>query len=168
MARVIRQTVDLSGYPDLVAIYLGMQVYSPKGLTRLARLGPAIRRVHRIDKPDGLLAHEDFVFAQWPLHVAFRQYWRDFDSLEAWTRTLPHQKWWREFLADPGGTGFWHEAYSVRGGIDSVFDDMRRPPGLLAFAPNVHAHGPLFSSRGRLRGEASKVAPVYEEAALPE
>ncbi len=124
--------------------------------------------MHRVDKPDGLLAHEDFVFAQWPLHVAFRQYWRDFDSLEAWTRTLPHQKWWRDFLADPGGTGFWHEAYSVRGGIDSVFDDMRRPPGLLAFAPNVAAHGPLFSARGRLRGEASKVAPIYSEAALPE
>jgi hypothetical protein len=40
--RVHRQTVDLSGYPHLVVIYLGM-----------------------------------------------RQVWRDFDSLEAWTRSQP-------------------------------------------------------------------------------
>ena len=33
MARVHRQTVDLSAYPDLVVIYLGMQVYSVRGLS---------------------------------------------------------------------------------------------------------------------------------------
>jgi hypothetical protein len=38
MARVNRQTVDLSGYPDLVVIYLGMQAYTPRGLLSLARL----------------------------------------------------------------------------------------------------------------------------------
>jgi hypothetical protein len=35
MARVNRQTEDLSDYPDLVVIYLGMQVYSLRGLRAL-------------------------------------------------------------------------------------------------------------------------------------
>ena len=166
MARVNRQTVDLSDYPDLIVIYLGMQVYSVRGLRTLARLGRQIRKVSK-DRPDGLLAHEDFAFAQFPLHVAFRQYWRDFDCLEAWTRELPHQAWWRDFLADSGGTGFWHETYSVRGGIEAVYDDMRPVPGLGGFATVVPARGALFSSRSRLRGETSKVDPVYPEEALP-
>jgi hypothetical protein len=165
MARVNRQTVDLSGYPDLVMIYLGMQARSLKGMRTLARLGPGIRGVQK-NPPDGMLLQENFLFQQWPLHVAFRQYWRDFDAMEGWTRSLPHQKWWKDFLNDPGDTGFWHEAYSVRGGVDCVFDDMTRPVGLQAFAPVVRAHGPLFSARGRLRGETSKVAPIYDEEAL--
>lgn len=145
-----------------MAIYLGMQVYSLKGVRTLAKLGPGIRASHKA-KPDGLLLHEDFLFAQWPLHVAFRQYWRDYDAMEAWTRTLPHQKSLCKtvgggglflrgggltFLADSGGTGFWHEAYSVRGGFEAVYDDMRKPPGLMRIAPNLPARGPLFSSRG--------------------
>jgi hypothetical protein len=31
-----RQTVDLSGFPDLVVIYLGMRVNRPRGLRTLA------------------------------------------------------------------------------------------------------------------------------------
>jgi hypothetical protein len=165
MARVNRQTVDLSAYPDLVVIYLGMQVHSLRGLQTLARLGRQIRVVKK-EKPDGLLAHEDFAFAQVPLHLAFRQYWRDFDSLEAWTRKQPHRDWWRNFLADPKGTGFWHETHSIRGGIEAVYDDMHPVPGLGTFAPLVPARGPLFSARKRLRGEEAKVAAVIPEEAL--
>lgn len=166
MPKVNRQTVDLSAYPDLVVIYLGMQVYTPRGFLALAQLGPQIRKAHK-SGPDGLLRHEDFIFAQFPPHVAFRQYWRDFDSMEAWTRELPHQDWWRAFLSNSKGTGFWHEAHSVNGGIDAVYDDMRKLPGLAAFAPAQPARGPLFSSRGRLRGEPAHAAPVVAEDALP-
>lgn len=165
MARVNRQTVDLSAYPDLVVIYLGMQVYSLRGLLALGKLMLQIRKSRKAE-PDGLLAHEDFAFAQFPVHVAFRQYWRDFDSLEAWTRQPPHGQWWRDFLADTKGTGFWHETHSIRGGIEAVYDDMRPVPGLGTFAPVVPARGAMFSSRGRLSGEASKVAPVVSEDAL--
>lgn len=165
MARVQRHTVDLSTYPDLVVIYLGMQAYTPRGLLALARLGPQIRRAHR-SKPDGLLRHEDFVFLQWPPHVAFRQYWRDFDTMEAWTRELPHQSWWREFLKDSKGTGFWHETHTAEG-VEAVYDDMRRPPGLAAFAEVRPATGRLFSSRSRLTGERSPLPPVHPEDTLP-
>jgi hypothetical protein len=41
--KVKRTTVDLSAYPDLVVIYLGMRVNSLRGIKTLARLGPGIK-----------------------------------------------------------------------------------------------------------------------------
>ena len=34
--------------------------------------------------PDGLLLHENITWSLLPPHAGFRQYWRDFDSLERW------------------------------------------------------------------------------------
>ena len=85
------------------------------------------------------------------------QYWRDFESLETWSRsTLPHQKWWKDFLRDPAGTGFWHETYFRRGGFEAIYDDVPVPVGMMHFAPNQPARGPMFSARQRLQkaGEA--------------
>jgi hypothetical protein len=42
--------------------------------------------------------HENFIMSLMPLHLGMRQYWRDFDALEAWSRSLPHGEWWRDFL----------------------------------------------------------------------
>jgi hypothetical protein len=60
MARVRRQTVDLSGYPDLVVIYLGMRANSLRGLRTLISFGPRITRAAAA-KPDGLLYHQGFL-----------------------------------------------------------------------------------------------------------
>jgi hypothetical protein len=51
------------------------------------------------------------IYSLFPPHVGMRQYWRDFESLERWTRADPHRTWWKQFLQDTGGTGFWHELY---------------------------------------------------------
>jgi hypothetical protein len=32
--------------------------------------------------------------------------------------------WWQRFLKDSGGTGFWHETYFRRGGMEAVYDDV--------------------------------------------
>src|SRR5215467_9061652 len=103
MARVERRTVDLSAYPDLVVIYLGMRVNALAGLKRLAGLGPQIAQSVAA-KPDGLLLHEDLLFSLFPPHVGMRQYWRDFESLERWSRSVPHREWWQSFLHDSKGT----------------------------------------------------------------
>ncbi len=147
--RVDRRTVDLTAYPDLVVIYLGMRVNRLSGLRRVIMLGPQIERAVAA-RPDGLLLHENVLWGLFPLHLGMRQYWRDFESLEAWARTLPHQGWWQEFLRDSGGTGFWHETYFRGGGIEAVYDDLARPPGLGRFAPVVPAEGRMFSARDRL------------------
>ena len=50
-------------------------------------------------KPEGLLLRENLIFhALFPVNVGMRQYWRDFDSLERWSRSEPHTLWWKEFL----------------------------------------------------------------------
>jgi len=83
-----RTTVDLSAYPDLVVIYLGMRVEEPRGYETLQKLHPQIEATVE-SQPDGLLLHETLTYSQEPLHVGMRQYWRDFESLEAWSLTLP-------------------------------------------------------------------------------
>jgi hypothetical protein len=54
---VRRTTVDLTAYPDLVVIYLGMRVRTPRGLGTLRSLGKQIQR-SAAAQPDGLLRHE--------------------------------------------------------------------------------------------------------------
>ncbi len=162
---VNRQTVDLSGYPDLVVIYLGMRINRLAGLKRLLQLGPQINK-SVASRPDGLLLHENMLFSVYPLQAGMRQYWRDYESLEAWTRVLPHQDWWKDFLRDSGGTGFWHETYFMRGGMEAIYDDMPRPAGLMHFAPLGPTRGGMFSARRRagLAGQPTADAPVPEEA----
>jgi hypothetical protein len=162
-SKVDRRTVDLSGYPDLVVIYLGMRVNTWSGIKTIAGFGPRIAQ--SVDaQPGGLLLHENFLLSLFPPHGGMRQYWRDFDSLERWARSEPHRLWWQKFLADSGGTGFWHEAYFMRGGMEAVYDDMVRDTGFLCFAPIVPAKGAMFSARKRagLSGAATVAEPIHE------
>src|ERR1700691_5316509 len=113
-AKIKRTTVDLSRYPDLVVIYLGMRVNSLRGLKTVLQFGPRISGAVA-SRPSGLVVAEGMLFSLFPLHVGMRQYWRDFESLETWARSMPHQKWWQNFVRDSGGTGFWHETYFFKG-----------------------------------------------------
>jgi hypothetical protein len=162
MRKVERLTVDLSTYPDLVVIYLGMRVNSWAGLRTLYRIGREIREAVD-DKPNGLLLHETIMYRLVPPHIGMRQYWRDFEALEAWSRSGLHRDWWQEFLAGGSGVGFWHEAYFRRGGMEAVYDDMPAV-GFGQFAPRVPARGPLFSARARggQSGTSAVPAPVAE------
>ena len=165
---VKRRTVDLSGYPDLVVIYLGMRVNAWYGLKTLFGFGPRIQGA--VDaKPPGLLLHEPVVYSLFPPNVGMRQYWKDFDSLERWARSEPHAAWWREFLRDSRGTGFWHETYFMRGGMEAVYDDLPSPVGLGRFAPEVAARGPMFGARKRAGRAGDSAVPVpVEEGSLDE
>jgi hypothetical protein len=50
----------------------------------------------KFDDPRVSSLHENFIMSLIPLHLAMRQYWRDFDALEAWARSTPHREWWRD------------------------------------------------------------------------
>lgn len=60
MGKVSRQTIDLSGYPNLVVIYLGMRVNALTGLKTVFGFGPKIAN-SAASKPDGLLLHENLL-----------------------------------------------------------------------------------------------------------
>lgn len=160
---VHRRTVDLSGFPDLVVIYLGMRVNAWYGLKTLIGFGPRIGAAAAA-KPEGLLLHENLLYSLFPPHLGMRQYWRDFESLERWARSEPHRAWWQAFVRDSGGTGFWHEAYSMRGRMEAVYVDVPRDIGFLRFAPAVAARGSMFSARGRagLGGAPTAPSPVAD------
>jgi Monooxygenase af470-like len=125
---VDRKTVDLAAYPDLVVIYLGMRVRTLKGLITMMGNGPQIDKAGAA-RPEGLLHYENnIIFGFFPLHVGMRWYWKDFESMELWARSETHRFWWQKFLRDSGGTGFWHEAYFMRGGMEAVYDDVTGSP----------------------------------------
>ena len=92
-----RRTVDLSAYPDLVGVYLGMRVNRLTGIKTLFGFGPRIS-ASVAAQPDGLLFHQNMVYSLFPTHFGMRQYWRDAESLLKWTRSDPHRQWWQQFL----------------------------------------------------------------------
>lgn len=149
---VKRTTVDLSTYPDLVMVLLGFRISRLKGVPALVRIGRGLGQVIS-NPPDGLLRH-DAMLLSWN-HLGMKQYWRDLDSLGRFTRSSPHSGWWREFMADTHGCGFWHEAYSARGGVEAIYVGMNTPVGLATFAPACQPEGLLLSSNGRLNADIS-------------
>src|ERR1700712_2516526 len=140
-------SVDLSGYPDLVVVYLGFRVSTLRGLVAMLGIGKGLAMIRR-DKPDGLLSDEPIIYSL--RHVGMRQYWRDFDSLETFTRSEPHKTWWAQFSRDPKGSGFWHEAYRKSGGMEAIYIGMPKPIGFASFAAARLPTGPFLSSRDRL------------------
>jgi hypothetical protein len=162
--KVERRTVDLSQYPDLVVIYLGMRVNRLTGIKTLFGFGPKISQSVAA-RPDGLLLHENFIFSLFPPHIGMRQYWRNMDSLLQWSLSEPHRTWWKSFLRNSGGTGFWHETYLMKGGMEAIYDDIRDPIGFLRFAPITAARGAMFGAANRAAREFQD-EPVISETEL--
>jgi len=71
----------------------------------------------------------------------------------------------QEFLRDSGGTGFWHETYLRRGGMEAIYDDIVPRIGFMSFAPVVRARGPMFGAAARAE-KAGSTDPVVSEAEL--
>lgn len=159
---VNRRTVDLSSYPDLVVIYLGMRVNRTTGIKTLLGFGPKISD-SAAAQPDGLLVHELMLYSLFPPHLGIRQYWRDLDSLLAWSRSEPHREWWKNFLKNSGGTGFWHETYLMKGGMEAIYDDIAEPIGFMRFAPVHPARGAMFGAAHRAGKETQAAAVVAED-----
>lgn len=136
---------DFSGHPDLVVIYLGMNVRALYGLKTLLGFGPRIDKAGA-GRPDGLLHYENnIIYGFFPLHVGMRWYWRDMESLEAWAKSEPHRQWWKDFLKDTRGTGIWHETYHMRGGMEAIYNDVTQPVGFGRFLPMQEARGSMES-----------------------
>lgn len=144
-----RQSVDLSGFPDLVMIMLGFRLRGWRGLLAMRRIGPGLNEIAR-RRPDGLLAHEGMMFSL--THFGFRQYWRDLEALERFTRSEPHADWWRRIRELSAGAGFWHETYHMKGGVEALYVAMPERVGLQAFAPERAPVGPFLSARARMQG----------------
>jgi hypothetical protein len=142
-----RLSVNLTDYPDLVVVLLGFKVRRLRGLKTILKIGRGLRVIQG-DPPDGLLADEQLFFGL--THIGIRQYWRNLDSLEQFTRSEPHASWWRTYMRDQGGAGFWHETYCRRGGMEAIYVNMPGLMGFGRFAEPLQPTGPFLSARARL------------------
>lgn len=90
----------------------------------------------------------------------FAQYFQDPHN-----QTNPKLQWWKSFLKNSGGTGFWHETYLMKGGMEAIYDDLTKPIGFLQFAPAVQARGPMFGATARA-GQGKAGESVLSESEL--
>jgi hypothetical protein len=65
-------------------------------------------------------------------------------------RSEPHRVWWKNFLRDSGGTGFWHETYLMQGGVEAICDDVPGAFGFMRFAQTQAARGTMFGAAHRM------------------
>jgi hypothetical protein len=160
-----RTTVDLSAYPDLVVIYLGMRVNSRRGLKTLMSFGAKIRKSVEA-RPDGLLLHENLLFSLTHRTQACVNTGVTSTRWSAGRGRCRIRPGGKEFLRDRGGTGFWHETYFRGGQVESVYIDMPSI-GLAKFGPVKPARGSMFSARRRLGlREGSEPPPGIPEDEL--
>jgi hypothetical protein len=139
-----------------------MRVNRLTGPKTLIGFGPQIAK-SAADRPDGLLSHENMIYSLFPTHVVIRQYWRDMESLLKWTRSEPHRVWWKNFLRDSGGTGFWHETYLMQGGMEAIYDDVPGAVGFMRFAPTQVARDTMFGAAHRMSRADGGDAVVSEK-----
>lgn len=147
----------------LVVFLIGMRInhfHKPgRWVPVLRAMGPMIRELS--SNPDcGFLGTE---YALCSLRqILLIQYWRDFDSLEAYARDREARHWpaWAAFnrsIGDDGTVGIYHETYAVAAGAhETVYGNM--PPfGLGRVAGLVPATGSRNAARERMRSSAGDV-----------
>ena len=144
MAQVDRRTVDLSAYPDLVVIYLGMRVNAFCRPEAPAGTGPANRRLRQSQARRPAAARRPSLLAVSRCTPACASTGAISNRWSAGPAPSRTANGGRHFLRDSGGTGFWHETYALRGGIEAIYDDMPQPIGMMKFAPLQPARGSSF------------------------
>lgn len=151
-----RLTADHHG--PLVVFLIGMRINAFHRIDRwlpVARaMGPMVAELAQ-DPTSGFLGAQAMLAGL--RTVTMVQYWRDFDSLEAYARARDRRHWpaWAAFnkaIGTDGTVGIFHETYVVPPqGSETVYVNM--PPfGLGRVAGLVPATGPRGAARERLRG----------------
>jgi hypothetical protein len=123
----------LWSYPDLCVAIFGVQFHTPKGQELYGAAGiseemaPALESAREV----GFLHQEQLMTDGGGVLL---QYWRSYDDLDRWARTLPHMAWWRWLLENAGpDISFYHEIYQVKE-AEAIYERGCRPVGAAAFA----------------------------------
>ena len=141
----------------LVVFAIGMRINHflriGKWLPVAKAMGPMIAELSR-DPDSGFLGAEFLL--SFPRTVLILQYWRDFDSLEAYARDRDRQHWpaWTAFnkaIGNDGTVGIFHETYCIEAsGHETIYVNM--PPfGLGKVAGTNPATGSRSEARSRMQ-----------------
>lgn len=145
----------------LVVFAIGMRINRfwrlGKWLPVIRAMGPMIAELSA--NPDSGFLGTEYLL-RGPRTVMLLQYWRDFDSLEAYARDRDRKHWpaWTAFnkaVGADGTVGIFHETYVVpAGGHETVYANM--PPfGLGKVAGTIPATGSRNEARSRLKAAMS-------------
>jgi hypothetical protein len=157
MSKVIpgRFTADFDR--PLVVFVIGMRINHFRKLGKwlpVARaMGPMIQELAA--NPDsGFLGTETMLRDL--RTIALLQYWRDFDSLEAYARDRDQKHWpaWTAFnkaVGNDGTVGIFHETYAISAGsYETIYGNMP-PIGLGKVAGLIPATGSRNEARSRMK-----------------
>ena len=149
-----RHTAAHSG--PIVVFLIGMRINQFRRVSKwlpAAKAMPAMLDELRNNPSSGFLGAE--LFQRWPRTLFAVQYWRDFDSIEAYARNRDRKHWpaWTAFYSatdNNGSVGIFHETYCVDAGrFETIYGDM--PPfGLGQVSGTVPATGVREAARGRM------------------
>jgi hypothetical protein len=121
-------------YPNLCVAIFGVQFFTEEGKQRYdasginEEMGPALEAA----QVEGHLLTR--FLQEEPGSGVLLQYWRSYDDLDRWARTLPHMRWWRWLLQNSGpDLSFYHEIYQAKS-AEAIFEKGCQPVGPAVFA----------------------------------
>ncbi|KUR71569.1 transcriptional regulator [Novosphingobium fuchskuhlense] len=142
----------------LVVFVIGMRINHFHKVSKwwpvINAMGPMIAELSR-NPESGFLGTETMLRSL--RTIALLQYWRDFDSLEAYARARDQKHWpaWTAFnkaIGNDGTVGIFHETYVVPAhGSETIYANMV-PFGLGKVSGVVPATGSRNEARSRMRG----------------
>jgi hypothetical protein len=101
-------------HPNLCVAIFGVQFHTPKGQQLYGESGITEEMGSSLEeaKEVGFL-HQERLMGEGS--GVLLQYWRSYDDLDRWARTMPHMAWWRWLLENAGDDiSFYHEIYQVK------------------------------------------------------
>ncbi|WP_226019604.1 DUF4188 domain-containing protein [Novosphingobium sp. FKTRR1] len=160
MSTIIPGRMTAAHQGALVVFIIGMRINHfhklRKWLPVVRAMGPMIAELSA-DPGSGFLGTEFTLAGLRTIQMV--QYWRDFESLEAYARARERQHWpaWLAFnkaIGSDGTVGIYHETYVVpAGGLETIYGNMP-PIGLGKVAGLVPATGSRNEARSRMKAAA--------------
>ena len=158
MSKITPGRMTAAHQGSVVVFLIGMRINHfhkvGKWLTVLRAMGPMLNELYR-DPESGFLGSEFMLRSL--RTVVLVQYWRDFDSLEAYARARDRKHWpaWTAFnkaVGNDGTVGIFHETYVVPAhGSETIYANMV-PFGLGKVSGTVPATGSRNEARSRMKG----------------
>lgn len=143
-----RYIAALWEHPLLCVAMFGVQFGSPEAARLYEEAGISSEMEAALQSAEGLLFMRSFEEGN---GGTLLQYWRSYDDLDRWARTMPHTRWWRWLVEHRSqGLGFYHEIYQVKT-AEAIYDPGTPPIGPASFCSCLPIHG--GEGRSRLRQE---------------
>ena len=158
MSKITPGRMTAAHQGPLVVFVIGMRInhfHKPgKWLPVVNAMGPMIAELSR--NPESGFIGTEYMLRSLRT-IVLLQYWRDFDSLEAYARARDQKHWpaWTAFnkaVGNDGTVGIYHETYVVPAhGSETIYANMV-PFGLGKVSGVVPATGSRNEARARMRG----------------